>query len=190
VSNAPAEEEGAWTKPRFHIPFYDDVLKVTEVWIVLIMLLLVISATFINIIDRNFQIGIWEYAVIEKMVYSLTFFIGMYGGVIAARRCKHISVDAVTHFLTLRQRRSLGVIMQIIGGLTCAVIAMACYDWIHSDLVPADDTLVPGKDEWWLSTRLWRWPVVIAFAWMTLHFFVNAGRFFYDAMWPPQAPGS
>lgn len=169
---------------RHHIPFYDDFLKHFEVWIVVVLLLLVVFVTFVNILDRNFQLGLWEYATIEKMVYSMVFFIGMYGGVIAARRAKHIAIDAVTHFLSPRRRLALGVVLQIIGGLTCLVLMSACWEWIHS-IIQADDTLVPGREEWWLRVRLWRMPVAIAFGWMALHFFVNAGRFFIDALRPP-----
>ena len=54
--------------PSFHIPIYDDLLKHLEVGALTVMLLGVILATFINILDRNFQLGIWDYAVVEKMV--------------------------------------------------------------------------------------------------------------------------
>ena len=75
-------------KTRVHIPFYDDVLKSVEVWLLLGLLTFVIGATFLNILDRNFQLGLWEYAVVEKMVYSFTFFLGLFGGVLASRRAK------------------------------------------------------------------------------------------------------
>ncbi len=182
-----APDEAAWAKPRFHIPFYDDVLKITEVWLVLILLLLVVFATFVNIIDRNFQLGLWNYAIIEKMIYSLVFYIGLFGGVIASRRAKHIAIDAVTTFMSIPQRRMLGIVLQFIGGVTCVALSVAVYDWMMT-IIDADTTLVPGRNEWWIKTRLWRWPVVIAFAWMAMHFFVNSARFLYDTLRPPAAP--
>ena len=187
-----SSEDSQSTRPeaRLHIPFYDDVLKVVEIWLVLGFLSLVILATFVNILDRNFQLGLWEYAIVEKMVYSMVFYVGLYGGVIAARRAKHIAIDAVTHFLSERMRLYLGVLLQAIGGVTCFVLMMACYDWVY-EILHHDSTLIPGRDEWWVRTRLWRWPVIIAFGWMALHFFVNSGRFFVQAFRPIEsAPSS
>ena len=172
-------------KTRYHIPFYDDVLKVTEVWLVLILLFVVILATFLNILDRNFGLDLWEYAIVEKMVYSFTFFIGLFGGVIASRRAKHIAIDAVTHFLPTRTRAGLAVVLQLIGAMTCFMLTYAAYDWLYST-IEEHVTLLEGRTEWWLSTRLWRWPTVIAFGWMGLHFLVNAGRFYYDFVKPPE----
>jgi len=169
---------------RFHIPVYDDLLKVAEVWLVLLLLFLVLGATFLNILDRNFGLSLWDYAVVEKMVYSLTFYLGLFGGVIAARQAKHISIDAVSHFLKPRVRSGLRSVLQIIGAATCFTIAYAAYLWIYTE-VGETDALLATRTEWWLNTRLWRWPIVIAFALMALHFLVNAGRFAYDTLDPP-----
>jgi TRAP-type C4-dicarboxylate transport system permease small subunit len=180
----------AWNKPSFHIPFYDDVLKIVEVWLVLTLLLGVVFATFVNILDRNFQLGVWNYAVIEKMIYSAVFYIGIYGGVIAARRNKHIAIDAVATFLSLRQKRIVGIVLQAIAGVTCTVLMLSVHEWMMV-IISADTGLVPGRDDWWLKVRLWRWPVVIGFGWMALHFFVNSGRFLHDTLRPPASdPGS
>lgn len=190
-------EELLSTRPRFTIPFYDSTLKVIEVWVVMVLLLGVVLSTFINILDRNLDLGVWDYALVEKLVYSCIFFIGMFGGVIAARRSKHIAIDAIGHFLSERTRKGLHFVLQLIGGLTCLALASACYDWIYT-IVSADETLVEGNHAWWLNTRLWRWPIVISFAWMALHFMVNSGRNLYDVLdkkyWagkaaaPPAAP--
>ena len=179
MSELPTEDRG----PRFHIPIYDDVLKHAETFILVVLLFGVIFSTFLNIIDRNFQIGIWDYAVVEKMIYSAVFYIGMFGGVAASRRAKHISIDAVAHLMPERPKLILGAILQVIGGITCVLLTRACYVWLYT-VIDADEALLPAMEEWYLNMRLWRWPVVIAFAWMALHFFVNAFRYGYDAIYP------
>ncbi len=170
-------------KKRFHIPIYDDLLKVVEVWILMLLLLSVVGATFLNILNRNFGLGLWEYAVVEKMVYSFTFFLGLYGGVVASRRAKHIAIDAVTHFLKPWICSCVTSFLQLVGAVTCMVVCYAAYLWLYS-AIEADATLLEGRTEWWLNTRMWRWPVVVAFGWMALHFLVNSGRFAYDAINP------
>jgi TRAP-type C4-dicarboxylate transport system permease small subunit len=184
MSADPTEGEGR--RIRVHIPFYDDVLKILEVWILMALLFLVVGATFLNILDRNFSLGLWEYAVVEKMVYSFTFFLGLYGGVVASRRAKHIAIDAVTHFLKPWLCSCVSVFLQLVGAATCMVLSYAAYRWLY-DTVDADATLLGGRTEWWLNVRMWRWPVIVAFGWMALHFLVNAGRFAFDLIKPPDA---
>ncbi|MFT5432008.1 MAG: TRAP-type C4-dicarboxylate transport system permease small subunit [Myxococcota bacterium] len=171
-----AESEPA---PRFHIPIYDDVLKVAEIWWLLILLLAVIAATFINILDRNFQWGIWDYMVVEKMIYSAVFYIGVFGGVIAARRAKHIAIDAFTHLLRPKPRLYLAAALQAVSAVVAFMIAHACYVWVMT-IVEPDAGLLPAHPEWYLNARLWRWPVVVGFGLMSLHFAVNSLRFSID----------
>jgi len=175
--------------PRHHIPIYDDVLKVLEIWWLLLLLMAVIAATFVNVLDRNFQWGIWDYMVVEKMIYSAVFYIGVFGGVVAARRAKHIAIDALTHLLPTRPRLFLGALLQAISAVVAGLIAHACYTWVMT-IVEPEAALLPAHDEWYLNARLWRWPVVVGFALMSLHFAVNALRFLVDALrGTPQAPG-
>ena len=167
--------------PSFRIPIYDDVLKHLEVAILTIMLLGVVLATFVNILDRNFQLGLWDYAVVEKMVYSVVFFIGLFGGVVASRRAKHIAIDAVAHFLPPKPRMFLAALLQMICSGVCIVLTVASYQWIMQVLEP-ESSLLPARSEWYLNERLWRYPTVLAFALMSLHFAVNGLRFAVDGL--------
>lgn len=167
--------------PSFHIPIYDDLLKHLEVGVLTVMLLGVILATFINILDRNFQLGIWDYAVVEKMVYSVVFFIGLFGGVVASRRAKHIAIDAVAHFLAPKPRKMLSSLLQLICAAVCVVLTVASYQWIMQVLEP-EASLLPARSEWYLNERLWRYPTVLAFGLMSLHFAVNGIRFAVDGL--------
>ena len=161
---------------RIRIPFYDDVLRLVEIWFVVALLGMVVLSTFVNILDRNFGLGLWEYAVIEKMIYSSIFFIGVFGAVIASRRVEHIAIDAVAHFLPQRVRYGLSCLLQMVAAVVCFLLARACIAWIL-DVIGADATLLAGRTEWWLKTRLWRWPIAIGLGLMSLHFFVNGVRF-------------
>jgi len=167
-------------KPSFRIPIYDGILKHIEVGLLTFMLLAVVFATFINILDRNFQLGIWDYAIVEKMVYSVVFFIGLFGGVVASRRAKHIAIDAVAHFLKPTHRLLLSSLLQAICAAVCVVLTIASYTWIQEVLEP-DASLLPARSEWYLNERLWRYPTVVAFAMMSLHFGVNSLRFAVDS---------
>lgn len=182
AEKGPTDEVGT-ARPRFHIPIYDDVLKVAEVYAVMALLFGVIGGTFVNILNRNFDLQIWDYRIVSQVIYSMVFLLGMYGGVIAARRAQHIAIDAVGHLLPERWRLHLARDLQIVGGITCFILSRACYTWIMAE--EAGKSLVEGEDGiWWLDFRLWRYPVVVAFGLMSLHFFVNAGRQSYELVHP------
>ncbi len=159
----------------FHIPFYDGVLKQFEIWFLVIALLVVIGASALNILFRNLEWGVWNTTIVNQIVYALTFYLGLFGGVIAARRAQHIGVDALSHYMPIRLRRVMGVILQLCGAGACVTLMLLAYDWV--DATEHDDYLVPQIGQAWLSKRLWLWPMVGAFGLMSLHFIINALRF-------------
>jgi TRAP-type C4-dicarboxylate transport system permease small subunit len=166
--------EDATPGAEFYIPIYDGALKLLEIWILSIALLVVIGASALNIVFRNLEWAVWNPTVVNQIVYALTFYLGIFGGVIAARRAQHISVDALSHYMSDRLRNSLGVILQLAGAATCLVLMSLAHEWVGK--IEADDFLVPRMPKWWLQRQLWLWPMVCAFGLMTLHFVVNAIR--------------
>ena len=173
---------------QFHIPIYDDVLKQVEIWILSISLLVVIGASALNIMFRNLEWAVWNPTVVNQIVYALTFYLGIFGGVIAARRAQHISVDALSHYMSDRVRNGIGVILQLAGAATCLVLMSLAHEWVGE--IDADDYLVPRMAKWWLQRQLWLWPMVGAFGLMTLHFVVNAIRRGVAASCPAEADPS
>ncbi len=166
--------ENASPDAQFYIPIYDGALKQLEIWILSIALLVVIGASALNIVFRNLDWAVWNATVVNQIVYALTFYLGIFGGVIAARRAQHISVDALSHYMPDRLRNSLGVILQLVGAATCLMLMSLAHEWVGK--IDSDDFLVPRMSKWWLQRQLWLWPMVGAFGLMTLHFVVNAIR--------------
>ena len=169
-----ASPENASLGAQFHIPIYDGFLKRLEIWILTIALLVVIGASALNIVFRNMEWPVWNPTVVNQIVYALTFYLGIFGGVIAARRAQHISVDALSHYMSHRLRNGLGVILQLAGAAACLMLMSLAYEWVGE--IDGDDYLVPRMAKWWLRRQLWLWPMVGAFGLMALHFVVNAIR--------------
>jgi TRAP-type C4-dicarboxylate transport system permease small subunit len=179
VSGFSTEEKA----PRRHIPIYDDVLKVVEVWILIALLFAVIVITTVNILQRNFQFEIWDDAVTKQIVYALTFYLGLMGGVVASRRARHISIDAVSHFLPNRLRMGVSAFLQLVGAATCVLLACLAYQFL-SVTENVGKPFIEGQDSWWLLRKGWLFPMVVLFSWMVLHFLVNSIRFAVRTLWP------
>ena len=172
-------------RATFHIPFYDGILKQCEIWLLMIALLVVIGASALNILFRNLEWAVWNPTIVNQVVYALTFYLGIFGGVIAARRAQHIGVDAVSHYMPKTLRRWMGVLLQLCGATACVTLMILAYEWV--DAIEHDEFLVPRMPIAWLSKRLWLWPMVGAFGLMSLHFVINSLRFGVAAMRPETA---
>ena len=129
-------------------------------------------------------VGIDDLSLLQTLVYNLTLLLCLFGAVIAARRASHIAVDAVTPHLRPAVRLRVEGAMSVVAGIVALWVAQTGYDYI-TQFIGAEDRIVVGQGGFY-SKKVWRWPLVIAFGWMALHFFVTgvvrlAGKSLQDA---------
>ncbi len=116
-------------------------------------------------------VGIDDLTILQTLVYNGTLILCLFGAAMAARRASHIAVDAITPHLKPRVRARVDGVMWLLAAGVSAWIAATGYEYV-TEFVSADDRIILGQGEFY-SKRTWRWPLVIAFGLMALHFTVT-----------------
>ncbi|NUN13924.1 MAG: hypothetical protein HUU55_09865 [Myxococcales bacterium] len=155
---------------------YFRVLSTFETVVLTILLAVTVGLSFTEILNRNFAWHLWDASAVNMAIYSTTFYCGLFGAVVATRRLRHIRIDALAPYLPHHISTKMDGITSWIASLACIWLAIVAVEFIQSGIIAIDDQLVPGKEGWFWQTRLWKWPMVIGFALMALHFAV-AGTF-------------
>ena len=107
----------------------------------------------------------------QLVVYACAFHLCLFGAVSATRQSNHIAVDAITPHLKPRLRRWIEGVLLVGSGVVSVILTCLAYEFIFG-VIPAEDLLIKdGEGAIW-SRRLWYSPVVIALAWIALHFLV------------------
>ena len=150
---------------------YDGVLGRLEQVVLGVLLTAVIVLSFVEILNRNLDLALWEAAATNRITFSLVFYIGLFGAVVATRQARHIAIDAVTPYLPPRARAAVSGALLLASAVACAWITMTARRYV-TDVIGPDDRFLPDKVAWYWRDRLWKQPLVVAFALMTLHFAV------------------
>lgn len=134
----------------------------------------VIALSFVEILNRNFGLDLWESAATNRVTFTLVFYVGLFGAVVATRQARHIAIDAVTPYLPRRVRTAVSALLLLASAVVCAWITVTAHRYV-TDVITAEDRFLPDKIAWYWRNRLWKWPLVVGFALMTLHFAVAGG---------------
>jgi TRAP-type C4-dicarboxylate transport system permease small subunit len=157
---------------------YEVVLERIEWAVIALLLAAVITLSFGEILNRNLELTIWDSAAANRVTFTLTFYLGLFGGVLATRQSRHIAIDAVTPYLGLRVRAVLSGVLLVGSAVVAAWIAITAKRYVL-EVIEADERFLPGKVEWYWRDRLWKWPLPVGFALMSLHFLVaGVGRLY------------
>lgn len=160
---------------------YDGVLGRLEQVVLGLLLALVIALSFIEILNRNLDLTLWEAAAANRITFSLVFYVGLFGAVVATRQARHIAIDAVTPYLPPRARTAISGALLLGSAVVTAWITVTAKRYV-TEVIGDDDRFLPDKVDWYWRDRLWKWPLVVAFALMTLHFAVAGGLRILDAI--------
>ena len=68
-----------------------------------ILLAAVLILSLIEILGRNLGWHPWDMGANQRAVYGFTFYLGLYGAVLASRQGKHISIDVASSYLSPRE---------------------------------------------------------------------------------------
>lgn len=152
---------------------YNSWLDRLEWGLLVVLLAAVIGISFTEILNRNFVWHLWDSAAANKVVYVLTFYVGLFGAVLATRSAKHIRIDAISPYLSPRARTRLELLASVAGAVATVWMTAVAYRYIR-DFVPVSERFLPDKPEWYWRLRYWRAPMVFAFGLMGVHFAVGA----------------
>jgi TRAP-type C4-dicarboxylate transport system permease small subunit len=142
--------------------------------IVALLLAAVLILSLIEILSRNLGWHPWDMGANQRAVYGFTFYLGVFGAVLASRKGKHIAIDVASPYLAPRMKMRLSVLLFLVGALACSGLAYSVHTFVV-EVVDPDAYLVPNQigSAWW-KEQYWRWPMAPAFGLMAFHFLIGA----------------
>lgn len=163
-----AEQDGTSPLRRF----YDGPLASLERGIVVLLATVVVLGGLYLTVGRGIKVTLIDAATIQTVVFLLTFYLALFGGVLATRRWNHIAIDAVTPHLKPDFRHRLEGVLGVVSGVVALGIAFSAFRYVFT-IVDADAEIIPGLEGAIWSARLWRFPIGLCFVWISIHFFVG-----------------
>ena len=142
--------------------------------IVALLLAAVLILSLIEILSRNLGWHPWDMGANQRAVYGFTFYLGVFGAVLASRQGKHIAIDVASPYLPATLKLRISVLLFLVGALSCAGLAFSAHTFVM-EVVNPDAYLVPNQigSAWW-KEQYWRWPMAPAFGLMSVHFLMGA----------------
>ena len=142
--------------------------------IVALLLAAVLILSLIEILSRNLGWHPWDMGANQRAVYGFTFYLGVFGAVLASRQGKHIAIDVASPYLPATLKLRISVLLFLVGALSCAGLAYSAHTFVI-EVVNPDAYLVPNQigSAWW-KEQYWRWPMAPAFGLMSVHFLMGA----------------
>jgi len=137
---------------------YRDWLSKLETSIVLILLALVVFFGIMSVFGPRF--GYRHGVESRENMKLVSFYLCMFGGVLATRRAGHIAVDAITPHLRKEIRLRIEGWLMLFAASVTTYVGLAAVDYVKSGIISED--LVR-----------WRWQIALIFFWIALHFMVN-----------------
>lgn len=144
----------------------DRSLTRVEGWMLIGLLSVMVVLAFLQVVLRNFfQEGfIWG----DILLRHLVLWIGFVGAAMATSQERHITIDALTRFLSDQVRRGVLALTQVFAAVVCIALAHAAVTFVGNDLefgstVYAD---IPA----WYSQII----IPVGFSVMATHFLIRA----------------
>lgn len=146
----------------------DDFLWKVEYWLIITVLSFMLLMAFIQVALRNFfSTGfIWA----DVLLRSLVLWLALLGASVATRERKHIAIDVVTRFLSLRKRYIIEIIINAISIYICHLMAFAAWKFLCNERSAA--SVIALNIPTWIFLLV----IPIAFYAMAFRFFLRALR--------------
>ena len=154
--------------------FYYGVLDRLEWATVTVLLTVVVLVSVIEIISRNTGVHFWDPFAAHKLVYAFTFYLGLFGAVMATRKGKHIAIDVASPYLNPKTKQKIDVLLFLIAAYACVHLAHAAHVFVTESIEPGRPYVESQHGVALWEERLWRWPITPAFGLMAIHFVMGA----------------
>ena len=124
---------------------------------------------------RNLGVDLFDIVPAQLATYFLSFHLGLFAAGLACRHARHISIDALSPWLSTEVKRHVTSVVFVISGLTCLWLGWLAWRYVFELLGPDVHVLADRTGFLW-SERTWKMPMILSFGLMAVHFFVNARR--------------
>jgi TRAP-type C4-dicarboxylate transport system permease small subunit len=123
----------------------DEVIDRVEQTLITILLGLMITIAFLQIVLRNiFATGI---AWADPLVRNLVLWVGFVGAAIATREGKHITIDVLPHGVPRQVKAIIGIIIQLFAAFICGLLTFAAVKFVRNEALMGSITFV-GIPAW------------------------------------------
>ena len=125
----PVPESGAL---RMLHRFYTHLDRL-EASVVGLLLAAVLVLSLIEILGRNLGWHPWDMGANQRAVFGFTFYLGLYGAVLASRQGKHISIDVASPYLAPKAKLRIGIFLTLVAAVACGSGHFNLYFYHGSD---------------------------------------------------------
>ena len=148
------------------LDFVDHYLEKVEKWVIIILLSFLMIVAFTQVVLRNlFSSGfIWADILLRNSV----LWIALLGASIATKERKHIAIDVVSKFFSIRQKYIIEIIISIISIYICHLLAIASFTFLVDERMYGS-ILVLNIPTWYFLTI-----VPFAFYSIAFRFFIRS----------------
>jgi TRAP-type C4-dicarboxylate transport system permease small subunit len=144
----------------------DRSMSRAEGWLLVLLLSVMVLLAFVQVLLRNiFHEGfVWA----DILLRHIVLWIGFVGAALATSQERHISIDALTRFLSERARRGILALTQVFAAGVCIVLANAAVTFVQNDL--EFGSTVYAEIPSWYSQII----IPVGFSAIALHFIIRA----------------
>jgi C4-dicarboxylate transporter DctQ subunit len=123
----------------------DEVIDRVEQALITILLSLMITIAFLQIVLRNiFATGI---AWADPFVRNLVLWVGFVGAAIATREGRHITIDVLPQWVPQQVKATIGIIIQLFAAFICALLTFASVKFVRNESLMGSITFL-GIPAW------------------------------------------
>jgi TRAP-type C4-dicarboxylate transport system permease small subunit len=144
---------------------FDRLLVKLETMLLVVFLSAMILLSFSQVVMRNvFGTGfLWA----DPLVRHLVIWVGFIGAAIATHEERHISIDALTKFLSPRLKAAANILTSLFAVIVCYFLADAAWVFLSDERTAGDELM--------LSIPLWLVILIIpgGYGLMIVHFLVR-----------------
>lgn len=167
MSGEPVQPDDDPLTPPPHEGRFARLIRRTEEWFFVAILLALVGVGLAPIIARRFDLGSITWSV--DVSRQLVLWIALFGAGAATRDRKHIVIDAVSHLLSVRNKFRLSALTGLISTAACGFLFVLCVRFVQSELEFNSDV------SWHFGIPLWILSVVlpVGFLILTLRFMAS-----------------
>lgn len=143
----------------------DALLNKAEGALLILLLVVMLVLAFLQVVLRNFFSSgfLWADIVLRHLV----LWIGFLGAALATSQERHISIDAITRFLSPRLKHAMHVVTNLFAAVVCYYLMTASITFIRSE-VEAGTTVYADIPGWYAEVI-----IPVGFGLLMVHFAVR-----------------
>jgi TRAP-type C4-dicarboxylate transport system permease small subunit len=137
-----------------------------ETALLVLSLSVMMLLAFAQVVLRNvFGTGLlWGDPLVRQMV----LWTGFLGAALATNEDRHISIDALTKFLSPRQKQTVKILTAVAAGMVCLFLVGAAWDFLVAEKASGGEIFLGIPS--WIGLAI----IPAGYSLITIHFFVQA----------------